>query len=52
VNATAENEFEEFVLALDTAMKEGARAEQALRAYVIAAAERIRQQQQLKEQGK
>jgi hypothetical protein len=49
VNANAENDFEEFILAIDTAMKEGARAEQALRAYVIAAAERIRQQQHNKD---
>jgi hypothetical protein len=38
--------FEQFILALDAAIKEGARAEQALRAYVLAEAERIRQRQE------
>jgi hypothetical protein len=35
--------FEEFILAMEAAIKGGARAEQALRAYVLAEAERIRQ---------
>ena len=38
-------EFEEFILAIDAAIKEGARAEQALRAYVIINAERIRRRE-------
>jgi hypothetical protein len=42
----APNVFEEFILALDAAIKEGARAEQALRAYVLAKAERIRHHRQ------
>jgi hypothetical protein len=36
--------FEEFILALDAAIRGGARAEQALRTYVLAEAERIRHQ--------
>jgi len=38
-------EFEEFVLAIDSAIKDGARAEQALRAVVTRTAEEIRQRQ-------
>ena len=38
-------EFEEFILAIDKTMKDGARAEQALRAYVSVMAERIRQRE-------
>jgi hypothetical protein len=38
--------FEEFILAIDAAIKDGARAEQALRAYVLAQAERIRHRQE------
>ncbi len=44
VRKQAMTEFEEFILAMDEAMKNGARAEQALRAYVIARAEKIRQE--------
>jgi hypothetical protein len=41
--------FEEFILALDDAMKEGARAEQALRRYVLVQAERIRRAKEKKD---
>jgi hypothetical protein len=37
--------FEEFILALDAMIKDGMRAEQALRAYVLDQAERIRERQ-------
>jgi predicted transcriptional regulator len=37
------SEFEEFILAIDRAMKDGARAEVALRAVVARLAEHIRQ---------
>ncbi len=36
-------EFEEFILAIDSAIKDGARAEQALRTVVTHMAESIRQ---------
>ena len=45
----APSAFEEFILALDAAIKEGARAEQALRAYVLAEAERIRRERSLEQ---
>jgi hypothetical protein len=37
--------FEEFILALEAMIKDGMRAEQALRAYILDQAERIRQRQ-------
>jgi hypothetical protein len=37
------SEFEEFILAIDSAMKTGDRAEVALRAVVVRMAEKIRQ---------
>jgi hypothetical protein len=45
-------EFEEFILAIDSAIKEGARAEQALRAVVTRMAENIRQRREAEQHGR
>ena len=42
---TSTDTFEEFILALNAMIKDGMRAEQALRAYILDQAERIQQRQ-------
>ena len=51
-DAIAMTEFEEFILALDSAMKDGARAEQALRVVVVRMAENIRQRREAAQHGR